>query len=212
MHCRIRNTTHLQKITEDDLISCCRKLVKEGYDPSDPSTCEEWTDLVDRGRLWHIRETTFQLLCALEEEIRTYLDALSSPNAADLRTLFVEKLIKSEDVQFYCCITTADFEVDDVEVHDHLLKMIVELSGDFLMQEHYKQSEKKSTQRSKSLRKELYTDHNSSTLLCSIYMYALCNHDNVCYFHCSCVIESSIKTRDSTTIIKGAKRHTIPNT
>ena len=126
------------KITEDDLISCCRKLVKEGYDPSDPSTCKEWTDLVGRGGLWHIRETTFQLLCALEEEIRTYLDALSSPNAADLRTQFVEKLIMkmSEDVQFYWCITTADFEVDDVEVHDHLLEMIVELSGDFLMQVH----------------------------------------------------------------------------
>ena len=85
------------KITDslkDDLISCCRKLVKEAYDPSDPSTCEEWTDLVDRGGLWHIRETTFQLLCALEEEIRTYLDALSSPNAADLRTQFVEKLLR----------------------------------------------------------------------------------------------------------------------
>ena len=35
--------------------------------------------------------------------------------------------LKSEDVQFYWCITTADFEGDDVEVHDHLLKMIVEL-------------------------------------------------------------------------------------
>ena len=68
---------------------------------------------MDRGGLRHIRETTFQLLCALEEEIRTYLDALSSPNAVDLRTQFVEKLIKSEDVQFYWCITMADFEVDD---------------------------------------------------------------------------------------------------
>ena len=85
------------KITDslkDDLISCCRKLFKEGYDPSDPSTCEEWTDLVDRGGLWHIRETTFQLLCALEEKIRTYLDAFSSPNAAGLWTQFVEKVIK----------------------------------------------------------------------------------------------------------------------
>ena len=123
---------------------------------------------MDRGGLWHIRETLFQLLCALEEEIRTYLDALSSPNAADLRTQFVEKLIKSEDVQFYWCITTADFEVDDVEVHDHLLKMIVELfvtirgfSYASAWIEHYKQWKKKSTQRSKSLRKELYTDHNS---------------------------------------------------
>ena len=122
---------------------------KEGYDPSDPSTCEEWTDLVDRGGLWHLRETTFQLLCALEEEIRTHLDALSSPNAAGLWTQFVERLIKSEDGQFYWCITMADFEVDDVEVHDHLLMMIVELfvtirgfSYASAWIEHYKQSQK----------------------------------------------------------------------
>ena len=123
---------------------------------------------MDRGGLWHVRETTFQLLCALEEEVRTYLNALSSPNTAGLRTQFIEKLIKSDDVQFYWCITTADFEVDDVEVHDYLLKMIVELyvtirgfSYASAWIEQYKQLQKKSTQRSKSLRKELYTAHNS---------------------------------------------------
>ena len=123
---------------------------------------------MDRGGLWHVRETTFHLLCSLEEEVRTYLDALSLPNSAGLRTQFVNKLIKSEDVQFYWRIATADFEVDDVEVHDHLLNMIVELfvtirgfSYASAWMEHYKQLKKKSTQRSKSLRKELYTDHNS---------------------------------------------------
>ena len=100
--------------------------------------------------------------------MRTYLNALSSPNTAGLRTQFIEKLIKSDDVQFYWCITTADFEVDDVEVHDYLLKMIVELyvtirgfSYASAWIEQYKQLQKKSTQRSKSLRKELYTAHNS---------------------------------------------------
>ena len=52
---------------------------------------------------------------------------LSLPNAAGLQTWFIEKLIKSEDIQFYWCISTADFEVDDVEVHEHLLKMIAKL-------------------------------------------------------------------------------------
>ena len=71
---------------KDDIRSCCQKLVKEDCIPHDQSTCEEWTDLVDRGGLWHVRETTFQLLCALEEEVRTYLNALSSPNTAGLRS------------------------------------------------------------------------------------------------------------------------------
>ena len=155
-------------IFKDDLASCCRKLVKERHNLHEQGTTEEWTDLVDRGGLWHVHETTFQLLCALEEELRTHLHALSSPNTSGLRSKFVSMLINNEDVQFYWCITTADFEVDDAEVHNHLLQMIVELfvtvrgfayASSWI--EHYKQSVKKSTQRSKSLRKELYTDHNS---------------------------------------------------
>ena len=94
---------------------------------------EEWTDLVDRGGLWHVHETTFQLLCALEEEIQSQLHALSSPNTSGLRSQIVDKLINTEDVQFYWCITTADFDVEDDEVHNYLLRMIVDLCEGFPM-------------------------------------------------------------------------------
>ena len=107
-------------IFKDDLASCCRKLVKERHNLHEQGTAEEWTDLVDRGGLWHVHETTFQLLCALKEELRTHLHALSSPNTSGLRSKFVSMLINNEDVQFYWCITTADFEVDDAEVHNYL--------------------------------------------------------------------------------------------
>ena len=90
-------------------------------------TAEEWTNLVGRG-LWHVRETTFQLFCFLEEEIRTYLNALMLPNAVGHHLQFVDKLIKSEDIQFYWCIAVADFDVDDTEVHGHLLKCLLSFS------------------------------------------------------------------------------------
>ena len=153
---------------KEDLTSCCQTLVKQSHNYDEPGTAEDWTDLVDRGGLWHIKETTFQLICAFEEEIRKHLHTLTSTSSTSgLRAHFLSTLINSDDVQFYWCIASADFDVDDSEVHSCLLNMIVELFITVLgfayasaWIEHYKQSMKKSTQCSKSLRKELYTDRN----------------------------------------------------
>ena len=60
-----------------------KQLLKERQQYNeDPGTAEEWTDLVDRGRLWHVRETTFQVFCALEEETRPHVDKSNGPNAS----------------------------------------------------------------------------------------------------------------------------------
>ena len=102
---KIKKNLHSEK----KLLSCAQQLLKEtqqATDSHDPGTAEEWTDLVDRGGLWHVHETTFHVFCALEEEMRPHLGALCSETstAATSRTEFLEKLIGSEDVQFYWCI------------------------------------------------------------------------------------------------------------
>ena len=56
--------------------------MKEDPNDHDTGMAEEWTDLVDRGGLWHVHETTFQLFYALKEEVQT----------SALRAQFVEKL------------------------------------------------------------------------------------------------------------------------
>ena len=68
---------------------------------------------------------------------------------------------------FYWTIASADFEIDDDEVHNVLLKMIVELyvtmrgfSYASMWMEKYKKSSKKPTQRSNSLRRDLYDNNN----------------------------------------------------
>jgi len=78
----------------------------------------------------------------------------------------IRKVIEDEDVQFYWIISTADFEIDDMETHDLLLYKIVELfitmhgfSKASAWMEKYKQSVKKTTQRSKSLCRDLH-DNN----------------------------------------------------
>ena len=78
------------------------------------------------------------------------------------------ELITNEEVQFHWSIASAAFDVDNIEVHDEVLRMIAELyltirgfSYASAWVEQYKQMHKKSTQRSKGLCKRLYTDKNS---------------------------------------------------
>ena len=138
-------------------------------DGFEQGTAEEWTNLIDRGGLWHVKETTFQVFYALEEGVRLYLSELSSPaTSAGLKDSFLTKLVTNEEVQFHWSIAPAAFDVDDIEVHDNVLRRIAELyltirgfSYASAWVEEYKQTHKKSTQRSKGLRKRLYTDKNS---------------------------------------------------
>ena len=150
---------------KDDLIKCCQRLIKAHYSDDNGTTAEEWTDLIDRGGLYHVKETTFQFFVALEDEVRKYLGKLTSPHAVRVKDEFISNLCSCEDVQFYWCITAADFDTVNTDVHDHLMKMITDLfvtirgfSYASEWMEHYKQAHKKCTQCSKSLRKRLYTD------------------------------------------------------
>lgn len=80
----------------------------------------------------------------------------------------VETIMASDDVQFYWIIITAHFEIDE-EVQKLLLHMIVELflttrgfSYVSMWLEQYKQAFKKPTQRSKSLRRDIYNSSSSN--------------------------------------------------
>ena len=116
-----------------------------------------------------MRETTFHVFYALEEGLRQYLSELSSPaTTTGLKAKFVANLVANADVLFHWPIAAAGFDVDDVEVHETVLRMITELyvtirgfSYASAWIEQYKQTQKKSTQRSKCLRKQLYTNKNS---------------------------------------------------
>ena len=81
--------------------------------------------MIDRGRLWHVKETTYQLFCAIEDEVRTRLQGITSAATKSLdKAELISDIIKS-DVQFYWLISTANFEEEDNEVTDVLLKKIV---------------------------------------------------------------------------------------
>ena len=80
-----------------------------------------------RGGLWRVRSTTFQVFCALEEEIQFSLHTLVLEPLESHKAQFVTNLTQSDNVRFYWCIAAADFDDDDIEMHDELLHMLVEL-------------------------------------------------------------------------------------
>ena len=155
---------HLRKKIEasshplkEEMILCLMSMVKDKSDTS-VGPCEEWTDLIDRGGLWHVKENTHSFFLSLEEEICVLLSSLLTEE--NRKEKIIEKLCNSEDIQFYWLIVSADFDEEDQDVHSELLKRVVELfvtirgfSYASAWLEKYKQENKKGTQKSKSLRK-----------------------------------------------------------
>lgn len=160
---------HLQKKLEreshefkEEMILCLMELTKDDDTGEEHGTDEHWTDLIDRGGLWHIKETTHQFFCATEYVVRQVLKTPVKPSPPS-KPEMVQKVTSDDDVQFYWLIVTADFEIDDHVIHEMLLNKIVELfitvRGFSLASgwlEKYKQCTKKPTQRTKSLRRELH--------------------------------------------------------
>ena len=62
---KIERTSHKLK---EELILCLMDMTKDG-DMEDHGTDEEWTDLMDRGGLIHVKDTVHQLICAIETEM-----------------------------------------------------------------------------------------------------------------------------------------------
>ena len=157
---KIERSSHHFK---EELVLCLMTLVKGVQYQENSGTNEEWIDLVDRGGLWHVRENTFHFFCALEEEVQLQLKQLAQ-SAYAARKKMLQAIAASEDVQFYWLIVTADFEDNDDEIKSIFLSMISELyltmrgfsfANNWV--EKFKLAAKKSTQKSKSLRRELYS-------------------------------------------------------
>jgi len=149
---------------KEEMVLCLVELVKDHHNTERQleADYEHWTDLIDRGGLWHVKDTTYQLFFAIEHVVREVLMTIKYP-LQPLKEEMIKKVVKDNDVQFFWLIATADFEIEDEEVHAALLLKITELYvtvRGFSMAsgwlEQYKQHTKKSTQRTKSLRRELH--------------------------------------------------------
>ena len=94
-------------------MDCISNLVKIDDKEQQCEYAEEWTKLVSRGGLWKVREHTFKVFCAFEEETRHLLNKLLLETSTGMKEEIVTQLVSSEEVQFYWSIAAADFDTND---------------------------------------------------------------------------------------------------
>ena len=144
---------------KEEMVLCLMDLTKDKNDKS-CGNFEGWTVKISRGGLCRIKEATFNVFLAIEEELKECICTLTETPKRDE---IIKRIITNDDVDFYWLIATAYFKIEETEVHQELLNKIVQLyvtvrgfSYASAWLEKYKQRTKKSTQRSKSLRRDLY--------------------------------------------------------
>jgi len=61
---------------------------------------EHWTDLIDRGGLWHVKDMTYRLFFAIEQVVREVLMTINYP-LQPLKENMIKKVVEDDDVQFF---------------------------------------------------------------------------------------------------------------
>ena len=148
-----KNTQKSTHPDSNDMQLCLSQLLK-GDEADDPS--EEWTNTKDRGGLCHVSNDTYELFLALEKEFRKYL---TGDQLQDLTAEMKQELKENENIQFIWYIISADWAS---EISSQLLNSIiaewVKIRGFSLAVawvEKYKAANKKTTEKSKGVRKQL---------------------------------------------------------
>ena len=147
------------------LLLCLMDLCDEDEEVSESA---DWVHAVNRGGLCLVSEATAMLFHEMELLVRKVFDKKGKlKDVTNLRDRVKESVLQDENVQFHWCMLTTDIEDDKAKV---LLTMIIDLfitvrgfSFTKSFMEMYKQATKKSTQKSKALRKTLPTKATDST-------------------------------------------------
>ena len=140
-----------------ELLKCVEGLLS---DEDNESPSADWVDVVDRGGLLRVKEGTYMLFCAMEEEVREHFKLAKADQLAEGNREHVEEsVLENDEVLFQWCMLTAD--VDDTEsavVLGMLVKLWITVRGFSFTSawlELYKQRKKAGLEKSKALRKEL---------------------------------------------------------
>lgn len=144
--------------SKEDMILCVMEL--SGDEMDEERGTEAWTNLIDRGGLWHVSDQTYSLFATMEEEIRQHLSlATASKQQEGARQQLINSIFQNEDMLFQWSILTADIDND---VASAVLKEIVDLyvtvrgfAFTTSCLEMYKQALKKTLQKKKALRRGL---------------------------------------------------------
>ena len=122
-----------------------------------------WIDKVNRGGLYPINDSSFQLFVEIEKEVRAYLTKHLRNRESNMELLqqnVIEKVVGCDDVQFQWSLLSVNIEnaEDEQLVLQDIVKLWVTIRGYSIVatwMEAYKQTEKVKLQKSTGLRKSL---------------------------------------------------------
>ena len=145
-------------------VTCLGDMAVAGDGSDVLSYTEKWFDLVNRGGLFPLNDTSFSFFISIEKVIKAVLEKHIMLNSGSDKESFKKNVhdvvMIDDDVQFYWCLLSQD--IDDSEQSQELLLEVVKLwvttrgfSIVALWIETYKQQQKKTLQKSISLRKSI---------------------------------------------------------
>jgi len=156
---KLQSTLESSSISKkDEMIYLLMELA--GDELAEETGTELWTNMVDRGGLWHVNDQTYDLFATVEEEIRHFFTLRQ--HVADEMTakeVITETILRSNDVQFTWSLIGADYEHDICsDVLRRIVNMYIAIRGFAFASsclELYKQANKKILQKKRALRSEL---------------------------------------------------------
>lgn len=152
---KIHRSAHPMK---KELILHLATITEEHIGCDDETESEQWTNSIDRGGLKHVNSMAFMLFAQMELVLRRHLNSRQANEHSDLRQA-TTKITSDDDVQFYWIMLAVEWEEEEAQ---ELLRLIVQhwitlrgFSFASAIMEKYKQTHKKSIQKSKGIRKQL---------------------------------------------------------
>ena len=153
---KIKKSSHQNK---DELLLCLDDMV-QGDTGTETDVSQDWITALNRGGLINVTSEMYMVICAMEIELRPHLQKDLS-HISHFRHSIVESIMVNEDVLFFWSILSAPWEVE-TEIEQELLRMVADLwmtvrGFSFVSAwiEKFKALNKKTTQKSKGLRKTL---------------------------------------------------------
>ena len=129
-------------------------------------TSEEWTDAIDRGGLIHVNDMLYMFFNAMEEEVRRNINEKIASEDEGIKETIIQKINDNEDATFYWSLLAVNWETKEATtLREFITRHWVTIRGfsnASACMEKYKQRNKKTTQKSKGLRKNLITGEKSN--------------------------------------------------
>ena len=142
---------------------CLGEMAVEGEGDDVQTYTRNWIDKVNRGGLYPINDSSFQLFVEIEKKVRVYLTKHLRNRESNMELLqqnVIEKVVGCDDVQFQWSLLSVNIEnaEDEQLVIQDIVKLWVTIRGYSMVatwMEAYKQTEKANLQKSTGLRKSL---------------------------------------------------------